>query len=163
MQWLRPVLRWRTARRQNSWRRFRMSKRRSAKPDVKLLGHEVRVAASPDKAILERVPNPHPDTTCVARFGCRRVTSLCPLRASRILPIWSSTMFPVPGCWKGKSLKLYLESFRNHGGFHEDCTVSIGRRIAELIKPRYIRIGDYWYPRGSIPSGGSCNPGSMMF
>jgi 7-cyano-7-deazaguanine reductase len=140
-----------------------MSKRRSAKPDVKLLGHEVRVAASPDKAILERVPNPHPDTTCVARFGCRRVTSLCPLRASRILPIWSSTMFPVPGCWKGKSLKLYLESFRNHGGFHEDCTVSIGRRIAELIKPRYIRIGDYWYPRGSIPSGGSCNPGSMMF
>jgi 7-cyano-7-deazaguanine reductase len=71
----------------------------------------------------------------------------------------------VPGSWllESKSLKLYLPSFRNHGGFHEDCTVSIGSRIAELIKPRYIRIGGYWYPRGGIPSGGSCNPGSMMF
>jgi 7-cyano-7-deazaguanine reductase len=52
-------------------------------------------------------------------------------------------------------VELYLASFRNHGGFHEDCTVSISGRIAELIKPararRYIRIGGYWYPRGGIP------------
>jgi 7-cyano-7-deazaguanine reductase len=91
------------------------------------------------------------------------VTSLCPLRASRILPIWSPNY--VPGSWllESKSLKLYLASFQNHGGFVEDCTVSIGSRIAELIKPRYIPIGGYWYPRGGIPSEGSCNPGSMMF
>jgi NADPH-dependent 7-cyano-7-deazaguanine reductase QueF len=71
----------------------------------------------------------------------------------------------VPGSWllESKSLKLYLASLRNHCGFHEDCTVSIGNRIAELIKPRYIRIGGYWYPPRWHPDRGSCNPGSMMF
>ena len=50
-----------------------------------------------------------------------------------------------------KSLKLFLGSFRNHGAFHEDCTVSIARRIADEIKPKWLRIGGYWYPRGGIP------------
>ena len=59
----------------------------------------------------------------------------------------------VPGRWllESKSLKLYVASFRNHGAFHEDCTVSIGKRIAAEIKPRWLRIGGYWYPRGGIP------------
>ena len=59
----------------------------------------------------------------------------------------------VPGQWllESKSLKLYVASFRNHGAFHEDCTVSIGRRIADEIKPVWLRIGGYWYPRGGIP------------
>jgi 7-cyano-7-deazaguanine reductase len=52
---------------------------------------------------------------------------------------------------ESKSLKLYLTSFRNHGGFHEDCTVTIGRRLAGLLSPRWLPIGSYWYPRGSIP------------
>jgi 7-cyano-7-deazaguanine reductase len=139
-----------------------MSERRSAKPDVKLLGHEVRVAASPDKAILERVPNPQPDTTYVARFGCRRLPHSVRYGPAGFCHLVTDY---VPGSWllESKSLKLYLASFQNHGGFLEDCTVSIGSRIAELIKPRYIRIGGYWYPRGGIPSEGSCNPGSMMF
>ena len=52
---------------------------------------------------------------------------------------------------ESKSLKLYLASFRNHGAFHEDCTVAIGKRIAELLQPHYLRIGGYWYPRGGMP------------
>jgi 7-cyano-7-deazaguanine reductase len=58
-----------------------------------------------------------------------------------------------PGDWlvESKSLKLYLTSFRNHGAFHEDCTVAIGKRIADLLSPRWLRIGGYWYPRGGIP------------
>ena len=132
-----------------------MSERRSAKPDVKLLGHEVRVAASPDKAILERVPNPQPDTTYVARFGCRRLPH-------------SVRYGPAGFCPSGRRLcsrflaagKQVVEAL---SGILEDCTVSIGSRTAELIKPRNIRIGGYWYPRGGIPSEGSCNPGSMMF
>jgi 7-cyano-7-deazaguanine reductase len=128
-----------------------MSKRRSAKPDVKLLGHEVRVAASPDEAILERVPNPQPDTTYVARFVVPEFTSLCPVTGQPDFAHLVVDYVPGSCLLENKSLKLYLASFRNHGGFHEDCTVSIGRRIAELIKPRYIRIGGYWYPRGGIP------------
>ena len=50
-----------------------------------------------------------------------------------------------------KSLKLYLASFRNHGAFHEDCTVAIGKRLVALLDPHYFRIGGYWYPRGGIP------------
>ncbi|WP_422023235.1 preQ(1) synthase, partial [Pyruvatibacter mobilis] len=59
----------------------------------------------------------------------------------------------VPGAWlvESKSLKLYLGSFRNHGAFHEDCTVAIGKQLAELLEPQWLRIGGYWYPRGGIP------------
>jgi 7-cyano-7-deazaguanine reductase len=52
---------------------------------------------------------------------------------------------------ESKSLKLYLASFRNTGTFHEDATVTIGKRIAELIEPAFLRIGGYWFPRGGIP------------
>ena len=48
-------------------------------------------------------------------------------------------------------MKLFLGSFRNHGAFHEDCTVAIGKRLAALLEPTYLRIGGYWYPRGGIP------------
>ena len=50
-----------------------------------------------------------------------------------------------------KSLKLYLGSFRNIGVFHEDCTVTIGKKLAEVLKPEFLRIGGYWYPRGGMP------------
>jgi len=52
---------------------------------------------------------------------------------------------------ESKSLKLYLGSFRNHGAFHEDCTVMIGARLAKELAPRWLRIGGYWYPRGGMP------------
>ena len=58
-----------------------------------------------------------------------------------------------PGDWlvESKSLKLYMTAFRNHGAFHEDCTVAIGKRLAGLLEPKWIRICGYWYPRGGIP------------
>ncbi|HEV7286544.1 MAG TPA: NADPH-dependent 7-cyano-7-deazaguanine reductase QueF, partial [Kaistia sp.] len=42
------------------------------------LGRTVGIAESPEKAILDRVPNPHPDTLYVARFTVPEFTSLCP-------------------------------------------------------------------------------------
>ena len=41
--------------------------------------------------------------------------------------------------------------FRNHAGFHEDCTLTVGKRIVSAISPKWFRIGGYWYPRGGIP------------
>jgi len=52
---------------------------------------------------------------------------------------------------ESKSLKLYLGAFRNHGAFHEDCTLSIARRIVSALTPMWLRISGYWYPRGGIP------------
>jgi 7-cyano-7-deazaguanine reductase len=59
----------------------------------------------------------------------------------------------VPARWlvESKSLKLYLASFRNHGAFHEDCTLAIAGRLVEFLLPRWLRIGGYWYPRGGMP------------
>src|SRR5262249_37654687 len=59
----------------------------------------------------------------------------------------------VPAKWlvESKSFKLYLGSFRNHGAFHEDCTVAIGKELVRLLKPKWLRIGGYWYPRGGMP------------
>ena len=39
----------------------------------------------------------------------------------------------------------------NHGAFHEDCTVAIGKKLVETLNPHWLRIGGYWYPRGGIP------------
>ncbi len=44
-----------------------------------------------------------------------------------------------------------MNSFRNHGAFHEDCTIAIGKKLVALLKPKYLRIGGYWYPRGGMP------------
>ena len=115
------------------------------------LGRHVALPASPDAALLERVPNPHPDTAYVARFTCPEFTSLCPVTGQ---PDFAHLVIDyVPAAWlvESKSLKLYLASFRNHGAFHEDCTVAVGKRLVALLEPRWLRIGGYWFPRGGMP------------
>ncbi|MEZ5900924.1 MAG: preQ(1) synthase [Hyphomicrobium sp.] len=118
---------------------------------VTLLGKQTPLPEHPDAATLERVANPHADTFYVARFTQPEFTSLCPVTGQ---PDFAHLVIDyVPGDWlvESKSLKLYLASFRNHGAFHEDCTVAIGKRIAKLLDPHYLRIGGYWYPRGGMP------------
>jgi len=115
------------------------------------LGRPAGLPASPAQAQLDRVANPHRDTDYVARFTAPEFTCLCPITGQ---PDFAHLVIDyVPGRYlvESKSLKLYLASFRNHGAFHEDCTVAIGRRLAGLLEPRYLRIGGYWYPRGGIP------------
>jgi len=125
--------------------------RKVGTPSLKQLGKSVAMPASPDKAVLERVANPHPEQRYVARFTVPEFTSLCPITGQ---PDFAQLMIDyVPDRWllESKSLKLYLASFRNHGAFHEDCTVGIGLRVAQLLKPSWLRIAGYWYPRGGIP------------
>jgi 7-cyano-7-deazaguanine reductase len=115
------------------------------------LGKASEIPASPETATLDRVPNPHADTNYVARFTAPEFTSLCPVTGQ---PDFAHLVIDyIPGEWlvESKSLKLYLTSFRNHGAFHEDCTVAIGKRLVALLEPRWLRIGGYWYPRGGIP------------
>jgi 7-cyano-7-deazaguanine reductase len=115
------------------------------------LGKKARLPASPEKARLDRVANPHPDTAYLARFTCPEFTALCPVTGQ---PDFAHLVIDyVPDEWivESKSLKLYLASFRNHGAFHEDCTVAIGKKLVDFLKPRFLRIGGYWYPRGGIP------------
>ena len=115
------------------------------------LGSSTRLPQSPDDAVLERVPNPHPDEACVVRFTQPEFTSLCPITGQ---PDFAHLVIDyVPGEWliESKSLKLYLGSFRNHGAFHEDCTLGIGKRLVSVLSPVWLRIGGYWFPRGGMP------------
>jgi 7-cyano-7-deazaguanine reductase len=116
-----------------------------------LLGRPTAVPVSPEAAVLDRVPNPHPDTPYVARFAFPEFTSLCPVTGQPDFAIMVIDYVPRRWLVESKSLKLYLNSFRNHGAFHEDCTVGIGQRLAKLLAPRYMRIGGYFFPRGGMP------------
>ncbi len=120
-------------------------------PDLMQLGSKTELPESPDKAVLERVPNPQQGVDYVVRFTAPEFTSLCPMTGQ---PDFAHLVIDyVPNDWliESKSLKLYLGSFRNHGAFHEDCTITIGRRLVETLAPRWLRIGGYWYPRGGMP------------
>ncbi|MDE2334753.1 MAG: NADPH-dependent 7-cyano-7-deazaguanine reductase QueF [Rhodospirillales bacterium] len=115
------------------------------------LGQPSRIPASPEQATLERVANPARGRAYVVRFTCPEFTSLCPLTGQ---PDFAHIVLDyVPGEWivESKSLKLYLASFRNHGAFHEACTMAIAERLMATLAPAWLRIGAYWYPRGGMP------------
>jgi 7-cyano-7-deazaguanine reductase len=115
------------------------------------LGQRSPIPASPDRAVLDRVPNPHAETNYVARFTAPEFTTLCPITGQPDFAHLVIDYVPARYLVESKSLKLYLNSFRNHGAFHEDCTVAIGRKLFALLRPKWLRIGGYWYPRGGMP------------
>jgi 7-cyano-7-deazaguanine reductase len=115
------------------------------------LGRPSRLPASPAQAVLDRVPNPHPDTNYLARFTMPEFTAMCPVTGQPDFAILVIDYVPRRWLVESKSLKLYLNSFRNEGTFHEDCTIAIGKRLTKLLTPKYLRIGGYFYPRGGMP------------
>ena len=114
------------------------------------LGKQVAQPASPDKAVLEAVPNPHPGTDYLVRFTAPEFTTLCPITGQPDFAHFVLDYVPGKALVESKSLKLYLASFRNVGSFHEDTTIAIAKRVVGAIKPKYLRIGGYRYPRGGI-------------
>ena len=115
------------------------------------LGAETTLPASPEAAVLETVPNPHPGTLYLVRFTCPEFTSLCPITGQPDFAHLVIDYVPEDRLVESKSLKLYLSSFRNHGAFHEACTLDIAKRLEQVLAPRWLRIGGYWFPRGGIP------------
>ena len=123
------------------------------------LGRSTPAPATPDEAILDRIPNRHPDTPFVARFSVPEFTVLCAVTGQ---PDFAHLVIDyVPRNWliESKSLKLYLASYRNQNGFHEDCTIRIGKRLVEVLQPTYLRIGGYWYQRPSAQKYLAARPG----
>jgi 7-cyano-7-deazaguanine reductase len=119
--------------------------------DLSLLGRQVELPASPEEAVLERVAAPAAGENYVVRFVAPEFTSLCPITGQ---PDFAHIVIDyVPDEWivESKSLKLYLGSFRNHGAFHEACTMVIAQRLVAFLTPKFLRIGTYWYPRGGMP------------
>ena len=115
------------------------------------LGGSSHTETSPKTAVLETVPNPQADEEFLVRFTCPEFTSLCPVTSQPDFAHLVIDYAPESQLIESKSLKLYLATFRNHGAFHEDCTLSIAKKITFAAKPKWLRIGGYWYPRGGIP------------
>ena len=115
------------------------------------LGAQVASPESPEKAVLEKVPNGNAGTDYVVRFTAPEFTSLCPMTGQPDFAHIVIDYIPGDSLVESKSLKLFLHSFRNHGAFHEDCSVYIAKRLVDLLQPKWLRIGAYWYPRGGIP------------
>jgi 7-cyano-7-deazaguanine reductase len=119
--------------------------------DTPQLGRDAPMPAGPETAVLDRVPNPHPQDVYLARFTQPEFTSLCPVTGQPDFAHLVIDYAPADWLIESKSLKLYLGSFRNHGAFHEDCTLAVAKRIVAVVRPRWLRIGGYWYPRGGMP------------
>ena len=116
------------------------------------LGAHVAQPTSPETAVLETVPFRRADgPPAIVRFTCPEFTSLCPVTGQPDFAHIAIDYAPDAALVESKSLKLFLTAFRNHGAFHEECTVMIGRRVVEATKPLWLRIGGYWFPRGGIP------------
>jgi 7-cyano-7-deazaguanine reductase len=115
------------------------------------LGHRSALPQSPDAAVLETVPNPHPGLLYAVRFTCPEFTSLCPVTGQPDFAHLVIDYVPEGTILESKSLKLYLGAFRNHAAFHEDCTLTIAHKLVDTLTPGWLRIGGYWYPRGGIP------------
>ena len=121
------------------------------KEKFKNLGKQNDILLKPENSILDKHPNPHFGTKYCIRFTCPEFTSICPVTSqpdfAKIIIDYIPNKFIV----ESKSLKLYLTGYRNHGAFHEDCTISIGKDLRNLLKPNWLRISGIWYPRGGIP------------
>jgi 7-cyano-7-deazaguanine reductase len=115
------------------------------------LGGRSDIAASPLEAVLETVANPQKGELYLVRFVAPEFTSLCPITGQPDFAHLVIDYAPADRLVESKSLKLFLGSFRNHGAFHEDCTLTIGKRLVREAAPTWLRIGAYWYPRGGIP------------
>ena len=115
------------------------------------LGQTSALPASPEAAVLDYVPNPRAGARYLVRFAAPEFTSLCPVTGQPDFAHLVIDYVPGETIVESKSLKLYLTSFRNHGGFHEGTTIDIAKKFISVAKPKWLRIGGYWYPRGGIP------------
>ena len=118
---------------------------------LKQLGKNAKQPTSPDQALLESVLNTKKGSeNYVVRFTCPEFTSICPITEQPDFAHLVIDYIPNKYLLESKSLKLFLNSFRNHGAFHEECTTMIAQKIIKAIKPKWLRIGGYWNPRGGI-------------
>src|SRR5689334_7780539 len=129
-----------------------MSKAKYA--DLTQLGAKSELPTEPTVKTLERVPNPHPGEDYLVRFTAPEFTCLCPVTGQPDFAHFVIDYLPESWLVESKSLKLYLHSYRNHGGFHEGTTLDIAKDLIQAIAPKWIRIGGCWYPRGGKPIDG---------
>ena len=115
------------------------------------LGNHSEIPIKPDINILEKINNPKIGINYSIRLTCPEFTSICPVTSQPDFAYLIIDYVPDKFIVESKSFKLYLLGYRNHGAFHEECTVSLAQDIVYVVSPKWLRIAGYWYPRGGIP------------
>jgi len=137
-----------------------MKKQKSESRDLTLLGNqEVAYSFNYNPGIMEVFDNKHLGNDYWVKFNCPEFTSLCPITGQPDFATIYISYIPDQKMVESKSLKLYLFSFRNHGGFHEDCMNIIMKDLIKLMNPKYIEIWGKFTPRGGISIDPWCNYG----
>ena len=119
--------------------------------EFKSLGNKSEIPSDPEKFKLESITNPHQNKEYVIRLSSPEFTSICPITGQPDFGNIIVDYIPNKKIVESKSYKLFLFSFRNFGGFHEDCTIKIANKIIKCIRPKWLRVGGFWNPRGGIP------------
>ncbi|MFD2705119.1 preQ(1) synthase [Salibacterium lacus] len=122
--------------------------------DIQNLSHlgqeETSYTFEYDPSLLETFENSHPNRDYFVKFNCPEFTTLCPKTGQPDFAALYISYIPDVNMVESKSLKLYLFSFRNHGGFHEDAINTIVNDLVELMNPRYLEVLGRFTPRGGI-------------
>jgi|SRR5699024_8953600 len=130
------------------------------KKNLTLLGNqETTYKDQYDPTILETFENQHQENDYFVKFNIPEFTSLCPITGQPDFATIYLSYIPDVKMVESKSLKLYMFSFRNHPGFHEDCANVIMKDLIELMNPRYIEVWAKFTPRGGISIDPYCNYG----
>lgn len=127
-----------------------MSKKQVIQESLTHLGNATKYVFTYDKNLLETFANQYEGRDYFVKFNCPEFTSLCPITGQPDFATLYISYIPDKKMVESKSLKLYLFSFRNHGGFHEDCVNRILNDLVELLQPRYLEVWGKFLPRGGI-------------
>jgi 7-cyano-7-deazaguanine reductase len=100
--------------------------------------------------MLETFPNPHPGRDYTIEIVCPEFTSVCPKTGQPDFGTLTFTYVPQERCVELKSLKLYLQQYRNVGIFYEDATNRILDDLVAVLSPRRMTLVAAFTPRGGI-------------
>ena len=102
--------------------------------------------------LLETFENPHPARDYVIEIKCPEFTSVCPKTGQPDFGTLTFTYVADAQCVELKSLKLYLQSFRDQGIFYEDVTNRILNDLVAVLEPRRMTLQAAFTSRGGISS-----------
>jgi 7-cyano-7-deazaguanine reductase len=118
--------------------------------DLTILGKKADYPKSPKDAKLETFKNQYPDRDYTVQFICPEFTSICPVTGQPDFATLYINYIPDQKCIESKSLKLYLESYRNTGIFNEYVTNKVLDDIVGACNPRWAEVVGKFNVRGGI-------------
>ena len=107
-------------------------------------------------ATLDTFPNPNPGRDYTIEIVCPEFTSVCPLTGQPDFATITFTYTPGPVCVELKSIKLYLQGYRNEGIYYEQITNRLLDDFVAASKPVRLTVRSAWTARGGITTNVTC-------